>query len=93
MRHTDRFPYDKNDITRYNPVLPDEDTQADVVPEDLQTGDIPESEFATFGEAVEHQVRTDNSGKSEVCKKAAAIRFCVHRYPELYQRYREKLEE
>ncbi len=46
----------------------------------------------TFEQAVEQQIRKDNSDKSEVCKQAAAIRFCVSRYPELYKQYREKLK-
>jgi hypothetical protein len=49
-------------------------------------------EPVTFEQAVEQQARVDNSNKSEICKKAAAIRFCVSRYPELYEQYREKLE-
>jgi len=48
-----------------------------------------DGEPATFDEAIEKRISSDNSDKSEVSKKAAATRFCVGKYPELHKKMLE----
>ena len=51
------------------------------------------AEVTDFMVAVEIRQGRDRSAKSEISKRADAVRFCAHNLPALHEKFKEEMEQ